>query len=145
MDNSNMIIYTTEDGLTKVDVTFEDNTVWLSIDQMAELFQRDRSVIGKHVRNIFKEGELVKESVWAKFAYTASDTSFKDFFLQRLDAVSCYDEDLAKSFIALTCKVHDIPLSALSQEQKEALRSIMLKSRKYQATVKQRKNSKKKK
>ncbi|MBE5913780.1 MAG: cell filamentation protein Fic [Pseudobutyrivibrio ruminis] len=73
MDNSNMIIYTTEDGLTKVDVTFEDNTVWLSIDQMAKLFQRDRSVIGKHVRNIFKEGELVKESVWAKFAYTASD------------------------------------------------------------------------
>lgn len=53
MYNSNMIIYTTEDGLTKVDVTFEDNTVWLSIDQMAELFQRDRSVIGKHVRNIF--------------------------------------------------------------------------------------------
>ena len=73
MDNSNMIIYTTEDGLTKVDVTFEDNTVWLSIDQMAKLFQRDRSVIGKHVRNIFKEGELVKESVWAKFAYTASE------------------------------------------------------------------------
>ena len=63
MDNSNMIIYTTEDGLTKVDVTFEDNTVWLSIDQMVKLFQRDRSVIGKHVRNIFKEGELVKESV----------------------------------------------------------------------------------
>ena len=73
MDNSNMIIYTTEDGLTKVDVTFEDNTVWLSIDQMAKLFQRDRSVIGKHVRNIFKEGELVKESVWAKFAYIASE------------------------------------------------------------------------
>ena len=40
---------------------------------MAELFQRDRSVIGKHVRNIFKEGALEKESVWAKFAYTASD------------------------------------------------------------------------
>lgn len=40
---------------------------------MAELFQRDKSVIGKHVRNIFKEGELVKETVWAKFAYTASD------------------------------------------------------------------------
>ena len=40
---------------------------------MAELFQRDRSVIGKHVRNVFKEGELVKDSVWAKFAYTATD------------------------------------------------------------------------
>ena len=70
---SNIIIYTTEDGLTKIETTFDEDTVWLSIDQMEELFQRDRSVIGKHVRNIFKEEELVKESVWAKFAYTASD------------------------------------------------------------------------
>ena len=70
---SNIIIYTTEDGLTKIETTFDEDTVWLSIDLMAELFQRDRSVIGKHVRNIFKEEELVKESVWAKFAYTASD------------------------------------------------------------------------
>lgn len=70
---SQMIIYTTEDGLTKIETTFDGDTVWLSIDQMAELFQRDRSVIVKHVRNIFKEGELERESVWAKFAYTASD------------------------------------------------------------------------
>ena len=49
------------------------DTVWLSIDQMAQLFGRDKSVIGKHVRAIFKEGELQKNSVWAKFAYTASD------------------------------------------------------------------------
>ena len=46
---SNIIIYTTEDGLAKIDTTFDGDTVWLSIDQMAELFQRDRSVIGKHV------------------------------------------------------------------------------------------------
>ena len=72
-EKADMIIYTTEDGLMKVETTFDGDTVWLSIDQMAELFQRDRSVIGKHVRNIFKEGELEKESVWAKFAYTASD------------------------------------------------------------------------
>ncbi len=70
---SELIIYTTDDGLTKVDVKFDGDTVWLSIDQMAGLFQRDRSVVGKHVRNIFKEGELTKDSVWAKFAYTASD------------------------------------------------------------------------
>ena len=50
---SEMIIYTTEDGLAKIETTFDGDTVWLSIDQMAELFQRDRSVIGKHVRNIF--------------------------------------------------------------------------------------------
>lgn len=70
---SNIIIYTTEDGLSKIETTFDGDTVWLSIDQMAELFQRDRGVIGKHVRNIFKEGELQKEAVWAKFAYTTSD------------------------------------------------------------------------
>ena len=58
-----MIIYTTEDGLAKIETTFDEDTVWLSIEQMAELFQRYRSVIGKHVRNVFKEGELVKESV----------------------------------------------------------------------------------
>lgn len=73
MPNSKILMYTTEDGLRKIETAFENDTVWLSIDQMAELFQRDRSVIGKHVRNIFKEGELKKETVWAKFAYTASD------------------------------------------------------------------------
>ena len=75
-EKADMIIYTTEDGLTKVETTYDGDTVWLSIDQMAELFQRDRSVIGKHVRNIFKEGELEKESVWAKFTYTATDGKY---------------------------------------------------------------------
>ena len=84
---SNMIIYTTEDGLTKIETTFDGETVWLSIDQMAELFQRDRSVIGKHVRNIFKEGELVKESVWAKFAYTAADGKVYDVDYYNLDVI----------------------------------------------------------
>ena len=73
MPDSSLLMYTTEDGLTKIETVFENDTVWLSIDQMAELFQRDRSVIGKHVRNIFKGGELDKNSVWAKFAYTAAD------------------------------------------------------------------------
>lgn len=66
--NSKIVMYQTEDGLTKIEVTFDNDTVWLSIDQMAELFQRDRSVIGKHIRNIFKGRELEKNSVWAKFA-----------------------------------------------------------------------------
>lgn len=48
--NSNMIIYTTEDGLTKIETTFDEDTVWLSKAQMAELFQRDRSVISKHIK-----------------------------------------------------------------------------------------------
>ena len=84
---SHMIIYTTEDGLTKIETTFDEDTVWLSIDQMTELFQRDRSVIGKHVRNVFKEGELAKESVWAKFAYTATDGKVYDVDFYNLDVI----------------------------------------------------------
>lgn len=87
MPNSNILMYTTEDGLTKIEATFENDTVWLSIDQMAELFQRDRSVIGKHVRNIFKEGELNKESVWAKFAYTAADGKEYNVDYYNLDVI----------------------------------------------------------
>lgn len=63
MDNhGEMLIYQTEDGLTKIDVSFENDTVWLSKSQMAELFQRDRSVISKHIKNVFDEGELSPES-----------------------------------------------------------------------------------
>ena len=87
MNESNIIMYTTEDGLTKIETTFDGDTVWLSINQMAELFQRDRSVIGKHVRNIFKEGELKKESVWAKFAYTAADGKVYDVDYYNLDVI----------------------------------------------------------
>ena len=87
MNNSNIIMYTTEDGLTKIETTFDEDTVWLSIDQMAELFQRDRSIIGKHVRNIFKEGELDKNSVWAKFAYTDSNGKTYNVDYYNLDVI----------------------------------------------------------
>ncbi|SDB07718.1 Virulence protein RhuM family protein [Pseudobutyrivibrio sp. YE44] len=82
-----VIIYQTEDGLSKLEVNLINETVWLSIDQMAELFQRDRSVIGKHVRNIFKEGELEKEAVWAKFAYTAADGKEYNVDFYNLDVI----------------------------------------------------------
>ena len=86
-NKSSILIYTTEDGLAKIETTFDGDTVWLSIEQMAELFQRDRSVIGKHVRNIFKEGELQKESVWAKYAYTAADGKVYDVDYYNLDVI----------------------------------------------------------
>lgn len=72
MDNLNkgdIIIYQTEDGLTKIDVKFEGDTVWLTQEQMSELFQRDKSVITRHIQNIYKEGELMRESTSAKFAF----------------------------------------------------------------------------
>ena len=71
----------------KLEVRLENETVWLSIDEMSQLFGRDISVIGKHIRNIFKEGELVKDSVWAKFAYTASDGKVYQVDYYNLDVI----------------------------------------------------------
>ena len=72
-NKTELIIYQTEDGRTKIDVHMENETVWLSLDQMAELFQRDKSTISRHIKNIFDEGELTRESVVANFATTATD------------------------------------------------------------------------
>ena len=73
MNQSNIIMYTTEDGLTKIEVTFDEDTVWLSLDQMADLFQRDKSTISRHTKNIFTEGELRPEATVAKFAIVQTE------------------------------------------------------------------------
>ena len=70
MEENKIIIYQTEDGQTQIDVRLENDTVWLTQAQMAELFQKERSVITRHINNVFKEGELEKEVVCAKFAHT---------------------------------------------------------------------------
>jgi hypothetical protein len=63
-------IYQTKDGITSVEVTFDKETVWLNQVQLSQLFGRDRTVIGRHIGNIFKEGELQEEMVCADFAHT---------------------------------------------------------------------------
>ena len=87
MNNSNIIMYTTEDGLTKIETTFEDDTVWLSLDQMAELFQRDKSTISRHIKKIFEEGELQRNSVVANFATTAADGKIYNVDHYNLDVI----------------------------------------------------------
>lgn len=84
---SNIIIYTTEDGLAKIDVTFDEDTVWLSIDQMADLFGRNKSTISRHIKNIFEEGELAKASVVANFATTAADGKVYQVDYYNLDVI----------------------------------------------------------
>lgn len=87
-DDSQIVLYQPDESISlhvKIDGAFK--TVWLSLDQMAELFGRDRSVIGKHVRTIFKEGELQKDSVWAKFAYTATDGKTYQVDYYNLDVI----------------------------------------------------------
>lgn len=86
-NNTSLIMYTTEDGITKIQATFDNDTVWLSIDQMAELFQRDKSTISRHIKNIFEEGEYVSESVVAKFATTAADGKTYQVEYYNLDVI----------------------------------------------------------
>ncbi|MDY3889049.1 MAG: virulence RhuM family protein [Agathobacter sp.] len=79
-NNSELIIYTTEDGLTKVDVTFEEDTVWLTQDQMAELFQKAKSTINEHINNIYDDGELKKEDTMRKFGNSEFSTKPTNFY-----------------------------------------------------------------
>ena len=69
---NSILIYTTEDGLTKIDTTFDGDTVWLSIDQMAELFQRDKSTISRHIKNIFAEGAFIMVALAAVIGISMS-------------------------------------------------------------------------
>ena len=80
MDNSEVIIYKTEDGLTQVDVTFEDDTVWLTQEQMAELFQKAKSTINEHISNIYKEGELQQQSTMRKFGNSEFSTKPTNYY-----------------------------------------------------------------
>ena len=71
--NDKIVIYRTEDGQTSVNVRMDGDTVWLSQAQMAELFQKDRTVIGRHINNIYKEHELERETTCANFAHMGKD------------------------------------------------------------------------
>lgn len=73
MKDDRIVIYKTSDEAVSVDVRFEEETVWLTQDQMAALFERDKSTISRHIKNIFTEGELDSSSVVANFATTATD------------------------------------------------------------------------
>ena len=82
-----IIIYQTDDGLTKINVNMQEETVWLSLDQMAELFQRDKSTISRHIKKIFEEGELQRDSVVANFATTAADGKVYNVDYYNLDVI----------------------------------------------------------
>ena len=70
---SEIIIYQTEDGSTKIDVKFQDETVWLTQAQLCELYQTSKSNISEHIKHIFEEGELEEDSVVRKFRTTGAD------------------------------------------------------------------------
>ena len=82
-----LVIFKAQDGNVKLNVNIENETVWLSLDQMSELFERDKSTISRHIKNIFKDGELSKDSVVANFATTASDGKVYDVTFYDLDVI----------------------------------------------------------
>lgn len=86
-DNNQIIMYQTEDGLTKIDVTLEDETVWLNQAQMAELFQTTKQNISYHINNCFKEGELNETSVVKDFLTTAADGKPYNTHYYNLDVI----------------------------------------------------------
>lgn len=86
-NKAEIITYQSQDGIARFDVRLESDTVWITQEQMTELFQRDKSTISRHLRNIFNEGELNEKSVVAFFATTASDGKIYQVAYYNLDAV----------------------------------------------------------
>ena len=86
-ENSNIIIYQSENGKTHVEVKLEENTVWLTQQQMADLFGVKQPAISKHLKNIFDSGELNKDSVYSILEYTASDGKIYKTGFYNLDAI----------------------------------------------------------
>ena len=87
MNKSNIKIYQSENGHTQLNVQLDRDTVWLNLNQMVELFERDKSVISRHIGNIFRENELVKNSVVAKNATTAADGKVYQVDYYNLDVI----------------------------------------------------------
>jgi hypothetical protein len=86
-NNGNIILYQTEDGKSRIEVTLCNDTVWLTADQIAELFQRNKSTISRHIKNVFEDGELNPDSVVAFFATTAADNKKYQVAYYNLDMI----------------------------------------------------------
>ena len=86
-EHGEVVLYQAEDGQTILDVQLKDETVWLTLNQMTELFGRDKSVISRHLSNVFSSGELCREAVVAKNATTASDGKVYQVDWFNLDAI----------------------------------------------------------
>ncbi|MBN1112756.1 MAG: virulence protein RhuM/Fic/DOC family protein [Bacteroidales bacterium] len=86
-ENSNIEIYQLDDGVTEINVKLENDSVWLNLNQLVDLFERDKSVISRHINNIFKEKELDKKAVVAKNATTASDGKTYQVDYYNLDVI----------------------------------------------------------
>ena len=94
--NSDILIYQNQEGNIKIDVRLEEETVWLTQSQICELFQKSKATVSEHINNIFKEGELIQNSVVRNFRTTAADGEtmaqqqtpmYMNDWIQRLDSI----------------------------------------------------------
>jgi len=93
-----IILYRPNELAEHIEVRIDEDTVWLTQAQMVLLFGRDQSVISKHIRNIFTEGELDKKSVYAKFAYTAADG--KNYEVENIVLIDNYIDETILTHLA---------------------------------------------
>ena len=118
---SELILYQTEDGKTRIDVCLQDETVWLSQKLMAELFQKDVRTINEHIKNIFSEGELVPEAVIRNFRITAADVKNYD------TSMSCWPasgtSDLRRRSSGARCSIFTQPASTIRPIPRETDRN----------------------
>ena len=90
-DKGQILLYQTPDGVTKIEVKLQNETVWLSLDQMAELFQRNKSTISRHIKNVFEEGELQPDSTVAFFATVQTEGKiFSEIFEDKKKSLHNY-------------------------------------------------------
>ena len=115
-NQGDIVIYQTDDGLTKIDVRFTDETVWLTQAQLCELYQTSKSNISEHIKNIFLEGELDEDSVVRKFRTTATDGKNYN--------VSYYNLDM---IISLGYRVKSITATQFRRWATERLKEYMIK------------------
>lgn len=119
MTNKNIIIYTTNDGKTKIDVKLEEDTIWLTQSQMCELYQTSKSNISEHIKNIFEEGELSREATIRKFRTVQIEGARK---VERI--VEHYNLDM---IIALGYRIRSIIATRFRQWATERLKEYIVK------------------
>ncbi len=116
MGENKMIIYTSIDGQTKIDVRLEDETLWLTQAQMCELYQTSKSNVSEHIKHIFEEGELDEEAVVRKFRTTASDGKSYNTTFYNLDMI-----------IALGYRIKSVIATRFRQWATQRLKEYMIK------------------
>ena len=120
-DKGQILLYQTLDGESRIEVRLQGETVWLSLEQMAELFQRNKSTISRHIKNVFEEGELEREVVVAKFATTTQHGAIEG--KSQTHIVDYYNLDMIISqFLSRGCRLKVLSPQSLADRIGQTLK-----------------------